>query len=314
MVTLGTLSKTEWKSKSDKASRYEKCINCGEMVVDNWIIRHVRKCVEKLPNRDALIELADKNHKAFVYGSLSIVPNAEVLDAKTESLKNGYLSTHEAIAAEKNNPNIYKEALDEKLTTPTADDKTLLNNFQKYTFKFGDMVDAVVTSVESYGVHVNRINGNVDKQGLIKLSKARNALVSDLKQHFRVGDKIRAEVIEVRVDGKLGLSTKKTVLPNYPVEVFKNNSIVEQLTPIKEQIMATNDIDEKEDKHLEDILTFVKSKIGVVSPEAKAKIKELLATKGMFTFMLALAKVADFQMDVGLIYAGQIEQQMGNRP
>lgn len=298
--------------RSDVSQRQEICVNCGEQFLDNWIMRHIVKCVDQHPRASELYEQQSENHEAF---------KKALFASRKERLGNANIQKVEKVVSPEQ-PVVLTASetntLDKKLVEPTPVDKRLLNNFQKYTFKFGDLVDAVVTSIESYGVHVNNINGNLEKQGLIKISKARNSTVTDLKQFFRIGDKIRAEVVEVRIDGKLGLSTRKSTLPNYglsPSEpTYKNTSLGDKLEPLKEQIMGNNEIALKDDKQLEEVLAFVKSKVGVVSPEAKAKIKGMLDTKGMFSFMMALAKAADIQMDVGLVFASEIERQMGNRP
>lgn len=299
-----------WKSKTDKEKRYEPCPNCHEMVLDNWFMRHVNKCYATSPNREALIEEAEKQHHNFKISLLEKVK--EKLDVALEHHANAIINKP------KEEPHI-----DVKLVAPTEPDKQMLNAFQRYTFKFGDLVEAVVTAIDKYNiVHVNMINGNPEKLGMIKNTKVRPGTVADMNEHFRVGDKIRAEVNEVRVDGKLWLSTKRFPIPTYPV--FKNappapTLLAEKMPEIivKEQSIVPTlpkITPAVEDKHFEEVLTFVKSKIGIVSPEAKEKLRAMLDSKGMFTFMMALAKVADFKMDVGLVYAAEIEKQMGNQP
>lgn len=288
----------DWKSKTDKGKRYEKCVKCGILVLDNWILRHVKKCVEGDPKATELYDQAIKNHTSKLAAPPDVIEDAAAPPPPP---------------VVKQNTEDYITELDKKLVQPTITDNRLLNSYHKYAFKFGDQVEAIVTTIDPHAVYVNYINGNKEKTGMIKITKARPTSISDLKAHFRVGDKIKAEVIEIRANGTLGLSTKKSYLPTYPVDSFKNN-MSEKLEPLKEQLMTTSEIVLKDERQLEEVLAFIKSKIGLVSPEARAKIQGMLENKGMFTFMMALAKAADVQMDVGLVFAAEIEKQMGNRP
>ncbi len=71
-------------------------------------------------------------------------------------------------------------------------------------FKVGDDVDGKVTGMVDFGVFVKIDEG---LEGLVHISEIDWALVEDPKTRFKVGDKVRVRVIEVK-DGKVSLSIK----------------------------------------------------------------------------------------------------------
>ena len=72
------------------------------------------------------------------------------------------------------------------------------------TYVIGDEVDGTVTGVVEFGIFIRLEEGI---EGLVHKSEIDWGLVEDTKAHARVGDKVRAKIIEIK-DGKISLSIK----------------------------------------------------------------------------------------------------------
>lgn len=72
----------------------------------------------------------------------------------------------------------------------------------KYTV--GDELEAVVAGIVDFGVFLKIEEG---LEGLVHISEVDWGLVEDLRSMFKVGDKIKAKIIEIK-DGKISLSIK----------------------------------------------------------------------------------------------------------
>jgi small subunit ribosomal protein S1 len=68
----------------------------------------------------------------------------------------------------------------------------------------GDEVEGTVTGVVEFGIFVKLEDG---VEGLVHKSEIDWGLVEDTKAHAKVGDKVRAKIIEIK-DGKISLSLK----------------------------------------------------------------------------------------------------------
>ena len=68
----------------------------------------------------------------------------------------------------------------------------------------GDEVEGTVTGVVDFGIFIKLSDG---VEGLVHKSEIDWGLVEDTKAHARVGDKVKAKIIEVK-DGKISLSLK----------------------------------------------------------------------------------------------------------
>lgn len=71
-------------------------------------------------------------------------------------------------------------------------------------FKVGDEIEGKVTGMVDFGVFVKIDEG---LEGLVHISEIDWALVEDPKTRFKVGDKVRVKVIEIK-EGKVSLSIK----------------------------------------------------------------------------------------------------------
>ncbi|MFA6095690.1 MAG: S1 RNA-binding domain-containing protein [Candidatus Paceibacterota bacterium] len=71
-------------------------------------------------------------------------------------------------------------------------------------YKVGDIVEGKVTGMVDFGVFVKIEDG---LEGLVHISEIDWALVDDPKTRFKVGDKVRVKVIEIK-EGKISLSIK----------------------------------------------------------------------------------------------------------
>ena len=92
-------------------------------------------------------------------------------------------------------------------------------------YSIGDEVDGEVTGMVEFGIFV-KIEDSLE--GLVHISEIDWGLVEDPKKIFKVGDKVRAKIIEVK-DGKISLSLK--ALKENPwtdaEKKFKKGDIVE---------------------------------------------------------------------------------------
>jgi len=74
-------------------------------------------------------------------------------------------------------------------------------------YRVGDALDGEVTGATDFGVFVKLEDG---LEGLVHISEMDWALVEDPKSRYKVGDKVRVQVIEVK-DGKVSLSIKALI-------------------------------------------------------------------------------------------------------
>lgn len=84
----------------------------------------------------------------------------------------------------------------------SSDNKSKKEIVEKYAV--GDIVDGEVTGAVDFGVFVKVEDG---LEGLVHISEIDWALVENPKDLFKVGDKVKAKVIEIK-DGKISLSIK----------------------------------------------------------------------------------------------------------
>ena len=73
--------------------------------------------------------------------------------------------------------------------------------------KDGDVFEGIVTTVANFGIFVKIIIDGSNVEGLVHISELDWGLVDDPRTMFKVGDKVRAKVIEIK-DGKVSLSVK----------------------------------------------------------------------------------------------------------
>ncbi len=79
----------------------------------------------------------------------------------------------------------------------------------------GDKVEGIVNSIESYGLFVKLNNIN----GLINIKELDHTFIKDIKDYFKVGDKIEA-VVTAKKDGKLALSRKLAIASPFELYVM----------------------------------------------------------------------------------------------
>lgn len=85
-------------------------------------------------------------------------------------------------------------------------------------FKVGDIVEAEVTKITDFGAFVKLSGGR--NLGLIHISQVSDNFVKDIKEHLKIGDKVKARVIKMGPGKKIDLSLKKP----QPARVVKNTS------------------------------------------------------------------------------------------
>jgi len=83
----------------------------------------------------------------------------------------------------------------------SADEKKLKKALEKY--KVGDVVEGVITGIVDFGVFV-KFN---ELEGLIHISEIDWQIINNPGDFFRVGDKVKAKIVEIEGD-KVSLSTK----------------------------------------------------------------------------------------------------------
>ncbi len=155
-------------------------------------------------------------------------------------------------------------------------------------YAVGDEVGGEVTGIVDFGVFVKLEEG---LEGLVHISEVDWALVENLKAMFKVGEKVRVKIIEIK-DGKISLSIK-ALKPNPWVEAGKkyNKDGVVQAVVIKFN------------KHgaLASIEEGVAGLVHISEFGSEAKMREKLSLGKRYTFKITLFDPKEQKMTLSFV-------------
>lgn len=110
-------------------------------------------------------------------------------------------------------------------------------------YKCGDYVTGYVTGIEKYGIFIN-IDDQYD--GLIHISEITSSYVRNINDYVKIGEVIRAKVIDDESNNQLKLSIKDV---DYRISRRKNTKIEETKSGFSTLITMLNKwIDEKKEQ------------------------------------------------------------------
>ena len=155
-------------------------------------------------------------------------------------------------------------------------------------YEVSDEVDGTVTGVVDFGVFV-KLEENLE--GLIHISEIDWGLVEDPRQFVKVGQKIRAKIIEVK-DGKISLSLKQ----------LKTNPWIEAAKKYKKD-MAVSGVIIKYNRHgaLASIEEGVAGLVRVTEFGSEEKLKKTLELGKTYSFKIALFDPKEQKMALSFV-------------
>ncbi len=74
----------------------------------------------------------------------------------------------------------------------------------------GQIVDGKITGITAFGVFLDIGEG---KSGLVHISEVSRTYVSDLNEFVKIGDEVKAKILNIGEDGKISLSMKRALEP-----------------------------------------------------------------------------------------------------
>lgn len=155
-------------------------------------------------------------------------------------------------------------------------------------YKVGDEIDGTITGIVDFGVFVKVEDG---LEGLVHISEIDWALVEDPRKLFKVGDKVRVKIIEIK-DGKVSLSIK--ALKENPwksaEKKFKKGEIVKGVVIKFNQYGALVSIEEG-----------VAGLVHVSEFGTADKLKAALELGKTYTFQISLFEPKDQKMTLAFI-------------
>ncbi len=167
-----------------------------------------------------------------------------------------------------------------------------LKNKEKIIDKYevGDETEGEVTGIVDFGLFIKLEEG---LEGLVHISEVDWGLVDNIKAMFKVGDKVRAKVIEIK-DGKISLSIK-ALRPNPWIEAekkFKKDEMVQAV------IIKFN-------KHgaLASIEEGVSGLVHISEFGSEAKMREKLSLGKSYSFKITLFEPKDQRMTLSFVEA-----------
>lgn len=165
-----------------------------------------------------------------------------------------------------------------------------LKNKEKIIDKYeiGDEIEGEVTGVVEFGLFIRLEEG---LEGLVHISEIDWGLVDNIKAMFKVGEKVKAKVIEIK-DGKISLSIK-ALRPNPWIEAenkFKKDEVVEAV------IIKFN-------KHgaLASIEEGVAGLVHISEFGSEAKMREKLSLGKSYRFKISLFEPKEQRMTLSFV-------------
>ncbi len=146
----------------------------------------------------------------------------------------------------------------------------------------GDTIEVRVKTIASYGVIMETLDGGI--HGLVHISSVKDEFIEDLNRYFKIGDVVRAEVINIEGD-RVSLSTINSDLPDYwchrslsrPINRVESYVTVPVVTTVKSE-------------H-DEVRAYFEKNFGKLGNEANGKLQDLIKAHGLFQFTLALGKL-----------------------
>ena len=77
----------------------------------------------------------------------------------------------------------------------------------------GQIVEGKITGITNFGVFIDLGEG---KSGLVHISEVARSYVSDIKEFVKIGDVVKAKILNIGDDGKISLSIKKALEAENP--------------------------------------------------------------------------------------------------
>lgn len=193
-------------------------------------------------------------------------------------------------------------------------------------YRVGDFFTGIVTGTEDYGVFVETDNG---VSGLLHRTRIRNGIsphgLAEISKLFRIGDVVTTKIAAINPEGKISLTTQGMDLPRGSSDT---NPIWDKLQEVKivgaaslspavfqpKVIPDTPKIEEKKPMHdneLEQLISYLKEKVGTVSPAARVTLSDVINKHGMFKTMMALTKTVEtFKVDLSLAFVNELAKQV----
>jgi S1 RNA binding domain protein len=108
-------------------------------------------------------------------------------------------------------------------------------NISTLNFNKGDLVEVAIIRITDFGAFGRLPNG---KTGLIHISQVSDTFVKNINDYLKVGDKVKARILEIASDGKIQLTLKKEKdnFSSFPKgKTFKNTSFEEKMKKFLKQ-------------------------------------------------------------------------------
>ncbi len=74
----------------------------------------------------------------------------------------------------------------------------------------GEIVEGRITGITNFGLFLDLGNG---KSGMVHISEVARNYISDINEHFKVNDTVKAKILNIGDDGKISLSIKRALEP-----------------------------------------------------------------------------------------------------
>ncbi len=74
----------------------------------------------------------------------------------------------------------------------------------------GQIIDGKITGITAFGVFLSFDEG---KSGLVHISEVSRTYVTDLNEVVKIGDEVKAKILNIGEDGKISLSIKRALEP-----------------------------------------------------------------------------------------------------
>ena len=90
----------------------------------------------------------------------------------------------------------------------------------------GEIIEGKITGITNFGVFLDIGDG---KSGMVHISELSNTYITDINESFKIGDTVKAKILNISDEGKIALSIKKAHDP--PKKQFKEKRSYNQSKP-----------------------------------------------------------------------------------